>query len=138
MGGKTLRSTLWATGADPGFFLGGGALISCSTSTPINHILFFFCRIPDVLESRRLSRGRGGAHPLHPPPRSAPGVFIRPQVLFLPWGWNLISERFRHSTFLQKGQLCWLKKAEKLSFCIHFRRTKCKIVTFFVYPCRLG
>ena len=29
-------------GADPGFFLGGGALISCSTSTPINHILFFF------------------------------------------------------------------------------------------------
>ena len=24
------------TGADPGFFLGGGALVSCSTSTPIN------------------------------------------------------------------------------------------------------
>ena len=29
-------------GADPGFFLGGGALASCSTSTPINHIGFFF------------------------------------------------------------------------------------------------
>ena len=29
-------------GADPGFFLGGGALVSCSTSTPINHIVFFF------------------------------------------------------------------------------------------------
>ena len=29
------------TGADPGFFLGGGALVSCSTSTPINHIVFF-------------------------------------------------------------------------------------------------
>ena len=28
-------------GADPGFFLGGGALVSCSTSTPINHIVFF-------------------------------------------------------------------------------------------------
>ena len=28
------------SGADPGFFLGGGALISCSTSTPINHIVF--------------------------------------------------------------------------------------------------
>ena len=27
-------------GADPGFFLGGGALVSCSTSTPINHIVF--------------------------------------------------------------------------------------------------
>ena len=23
-------------GADPGFFVGGGALVSCSTSTPIN------------------------------------------------------------------------------------------------------
>ena len=29
------------TGADPGIFLGGGALVSCSTSTPINHIVFF-------------------------------------------------------------------------------------------------
>ena len=29
-------------GADPGFFLGGGALVSCSTSTPINHIVSFF------------------------------------------------------------------------------------------------
>ena len=34
----------------------------------------FFCRIPVVLENRRSSRGGGGgaAHPLHPPPRSAP------------------------------------------------------------------
>ena len=30
-----------STGADPGSFLGGGALVSCSTSTPINHIVFF-------------------------------------------------------------------------------------------------
>ena len=37
------------------FFLGGGALVSCSTSTPINHIVFFFCRIPVVLENRRSS-----------------------------------------------------------------------------------
>ena len=29
-------------GADPGFFLRGGALVSCSTSTPINHIVFVF------------------------------------------------------------------------------------------------
>ena len=34
----------------------------------------FFCRIPVVLEKARLSQGEGGggAHPLHPPPRSAP------------------------------------------------------------------
>ena len=38
-----LRILLQGTisGADPGFFLGGGALVSCSTSTPINHIVFF-------------------------------------------------------------------------------------------------
>ena len=35
-------------------FLGGGALVSCSTSTPINRIVFF-CRIPVVLENRRSS-----------------------------------------------------------------------------------
>ena len=28
------------TGADPGFFLGGGTPVSCCTSTPINHIVF--------------------------------------------------------------------------------------------------
>ena len=28
-------------GADPGFFSGGGALVSCSTSTPVNHIVFW-------------------------------------------------------------------------------------------------
>ena len=27
------------SGADPVFFLGGGALVFCSTSTPINHTL---------------------------------------------------------------------------------------------------
>ena len=62
------------TAADPGFFLGGGALVSCSTLTPINHIVFFG-RIPVVLENCRSCQSGGGeiAHPLHPPPRSAPG-----------------------------------------------------------------
>ena len=34
----------------------------------------FFCRIAVVLENRRSSQGEGGggAHPLNPPPRSAP------------------------------------------------------------------
>ena len=66
------------SGADPGFFLGGGALVSCSTPTPIKHIVFFF-RIPVVLENRRSSQ-REGAHPLHPPRRSAPECreFSRP------------------------------------------------------------
>ena len=37
---------------------------------------FFPRRIPVVLENRRSSRGGGGVHPLHPPPRSAPAVTI--------------------------------------------------------------
>ena len=69
------------SGADPGFFLArGGALVSCSTSTPINHIVFFLFgqnTVPVVLENRTSSwEGGGGgggvAQPLHPPPRSAP------------------------------------------------------------------
>ena len=50
-------------GADPGFFLGGGALISCSTSTPINHIVFFlFRRIPVFIRKPLVisKGGRGG------------------------------------------------------------------------------
>ena len=43
-------------------FLGGGALVPCCTSIPINHIFFF------VQNTRG---GGGGAHPKHPPPRSA-------------------------------------------------------------------
>ena len=39
---------------------------------------FFLGRIPVVLENRRssLGRGAGGAHPLHPSPRSAPAPLI--------------------------------------------------------------
>ena len=55
-------------GADPGFFLGGGALVSCSTSTPINHIVFLqntsCIRKPQVISGV----GGGGEHPLPPPP----------------------------------------------------------------------
>ena len=42
-------------GADPGFFLGGGALVSCSTSTTINKPHSFFGRITVVLENLRSS-----------------------------------------------------------------------------------
>ena len=64
------------SGADPGFFLaGGGALVSCSTSTPINHIVFFlFGQSTSCIRKPQVILGRGGgrvAQPLHPPPRSA-------------------------------------------------------------------
>ena len=61
------------SGVDPGFFLGGGALVSCATSTPINHIVFFFflqntscTRKPQVIS------GGGVRTPSTLPPRSAP------------------------------------------------------------------
>ena len=56
--------------ADPGIFLGGGALVSCSTSTPINHIVFL--QNTSCIRKPQVISGGGGAHPLHPPPRSAP------------------------------------------------------------------
>ena len=61
-------------GADPGFFFRRGCthlLLYFNTNKP--HC-FFFYRIPVVLEKRRSSQG--GVHPLHPPPRSTPGLTI--------------------------------------------------------------
>ena len=68
------------SGADPGFFLGGGALVSCSTSTPINHIVFF-CRIPVVLENRRSSqKGGGGVRTTCTLPLDPPLGFVEKEV----------------------------------------------------------
>ena len=61
-------------GADPGFFLGESALLSCSASTPKNHIVFFFFAEYQLYwKTAGHLRGGGSAHPLHPPPRSVPG-----------------------------------------------------------------
>ena len=62
-------------GADPGFFLGGGALVFCSTST--SSLQKTSCiRKPQVISGR--GGGRGDAHPLRPPPRSAPAMLPIP------------------------------------------------------------
>ena len=69
-------------GADPGFFLGGGALVSRSTSTPINHIFFFLentscIRKPQVISG---GRGGGGCAPPAPTPNIRPGA---PRVAYI-------------------------------------------------------
>ena len=47
------------SGADPGFFLEGSALVSCSTSTPINH--FFFLQNTSCIRKPQVIFGaRGG------------------------------------------------------------------------------
>ena len=43
--------------ADPEFFLGGGALFSCSTSTPINHIVFFFLQNTSCIRKPQVISG---------------------------------------------------------------------------------
>ena len=56
---------MYMSGADPGFLLGGGALVSCSTSTAVNHIVFFFflqntrcIRKPQVISGGRVRTPR--------------------------------------------------------------------------------
>ena len=53
-------------------FLRGGALFSWSTSTPINHIFFFWQNTSCIRKPQVISGGGGVSHPLHSPPRSAP------------------------------------------------------------------
>ena len=58
------------------FFFSRGALVSRCTSTPINH-MFFFGRIPVVLENLRSSQvrgGGGGCAPPAPTPKIHPGM----------------------------------------------------------------
>ena len=60
-----VMAMVMVAGADPGFFLGGGALVS--SNKPHS---FFFCRISAVFENRRSSQGRvrtPGTLPLDPP-----------------------------------------------------------------------
>ena len=48
-----------SSGADPGFFLGGGALVSGSTSTPINHIVFLFLQNTSCIRKPQVISGEG-------------------------------------------------------------------------------
>ena len=73
IGGSQCGKLAAVTGADPGFFLGGGALVSCSTSTPINHLVFFPQNTSCIRKPQVISTG-GGVHtpctlPLDPPLR---------------------------------------------------------------------
>ena len=64
------------SGADPGFFLGGGALVSYSTSTPINYIVF----LQNTSCTRKLQVISGGVCTPHNPPRSAPETTNSPTL----------------------------------------------------------
>ena len=120
------------TGADPEFFLRGGALVSCSTSTPINHIIFLQNTSCIRKPAGHLGGGGGGAHPLHPPPRSAPG-----------WGkhWALGNKIncFREETSLLSGLLCSWKfwswqRLLVITFVGNSALLPCDIIDFAIFP----
>ena len=129
------------------FFLGGSANVSCSTSTLINHIVFF-CRIPVVLENRRSSQGGGDAHPLHPPPGSAPaslpqnchiryGLNPKRRQICVAWVWSregtekLVNGKHRspspgkqHSVWFKLAVMSRLPQNVLLSFRLEFSKIK--------------
>ena len=69
---KMNKRTVSSRGGSRIIFRRGCTLLLLYFNTNKPHSFFFFCRIPVVLENRRSSQGSGGAHPLHPPPKSAP------------------------------------------------------------------
>ena len=48
------------TAADPGLFLGGGALVSCSTAILMNHIYIFFLQNTSYIRKPQVISGGGG------------------------------------------------------------------------------
>ena len=70
------------SGADPGFFLRGDALVSCSTSTPINHVVFFLQNTSSIRKPQVISGG--GVRipcplPLDPPLTTVDLLSMQPQ-----------------------------------------------------------
>ena len=66
------------TGADPGFFFFRRGctrpLLYFNTNKPQS---FFLQNTSCIRKAQDISRGGGGAHSLHPPPRSAPDVVMQ-------------------------------------------------------------
>ena len=92
-----LLSSLLDSGADPGFFLVGGALVSCSTSTLINHIVFFFAEYQLYQKTAGHIMGGGGAHPLPPPLDPPLGFTIASQTFITKLGPNRTTAIVTHS-----------------------------------------
>ena len=65
-------------------FLRGGALVSCSTSIPINHIVFFFLQNTSCIRKPQVISGGGGVRtpctlPLDPP---LSALFFRGRIVY--------------------------------------------------------
>ena len=62
------RATKRRAGADPGFLLGGGAPLR-------NDVTDRWGKQILKANTKKKASSQGGAHPLHPPPRSAPAIY---------------------------------------------------------------
>ena len=100
----TCVRSCFVAGADPGFFLEGGALVSCSTSTPINHIVFFLQNTSCIRKPQVISGGGVRTPctlPLDPP---LCGVFIpKYMTIFLQ---TRIYMRTKKSIYMRYKQAC--------------------------------
>ena len=96
---------LQTSGANPGFFSGGGALVSCSTSTPINHIVFFLQNTSCIRKPQVISGG--GAHPLHPLPRSAPELLLVNPAAAIRRSMRKVLFSGSAQQWLKKGSAIW-------------------------------
>ena len=94
-------------------FLGGGALVSCSTSTPINHIVFFWQNTSCIRKPQVIS-GEGGAHPLHPPPRSAPEMTDIIQTIRAVWENVCMYKVILQLFWFTHGHAIWLAEPTRL------------------------
>ena len=93
-----MKCRMTFTEADPGFFLGGGAALRNDVTDG---------EVKDIKANTYIWRKklhlRGGAHPLHPPPRSAPGLAENSHNLRNWWRFLVISSRntrFRCSSII--------------------------------------
>ena len=78
------------SGVDPGFFLGGVALVSWSTSTPINTKVFFLKKNTSCIRKPQVISGGGGMHTpctlsLDPPMHIL--TLWREERFFRKWAW---------------------------------------------------
>ena len=92
------------TGADPGFFLGGGApLRNDITDGEVKKK-----KSNTYTRRRKLHLRGGGAHPLHPPPRSASGSGAHGKITNLEYSWYIsFMVSFLIMLYYRKARSCY-------------------------------
>ena len=91
-------SAFSVSGADPGFFLGGGAPLR--NDFKLLSLFVYFGKILLILESRSSFQGGGGAHSIHRSSRSAPEYILHGQLVH-----HILSEFCEHLFLFQSRDM---------------------------------